>query len=168
MWYIQLNLLNKIRKINKSRIKNCKQNYWRVLRDPPGRLKLLIHTMVLCKVLVWKVSAIQNRADIQRHPTSRISFLCCIRDSAMKAKLFSNNRSTKLSYQTPLKLNPSSLSYFILSIFNKFMVQRQNSQLLPAEEVARFQRLFPNLSWLTSGRTSSHQNLVSIFPGTDN
>ena len=28
-------------------------------------------------------------------------------------------------------------------------------------------RLFPNLSWLTSGRTSGHQNLVSIFPGID-
>ena len=37
-----------------------------------------------------------------------------------------------------------------------------------AEEVARFQRLFPDPSRLTSGRTSNHQNLVSIFPGIAN
>ena len=37
-----------------------------------------------------------------------------------------------------------------------------------AEEIARFQRLFPNPRWLMSGRTSGHQNLVSIFPGIDN
>ena len=44
-------------------------------------------------------------------------------------------------------------------------VRRQNSTT--AEEIARFQRLFPNPSWLTSERTSGHQNLVSIFPGID-
>ena len=32
------------------------------------------------------------------------------------------------------------------------------------EEVVRFQRLFPNPSWLMSGRTSGHQNLVSKIP----
>ena len=37
-----------------------------------------------------------------------------------------------------------------------------------AKEVARFQRFFPNPSWLTSGRTSGHQNFVSIFPGINN
>ena len=46
------------------------------------------------------------------------------------------------------------------------MIRRQNSTT--AEENARFQRLFPNLRWLTSGRTSGHQNLVSIFLGIDN
>ena len=37
-----------------------------------------------------------------------------------------------------------------------------------AEKVARFQRHFPNPSWLTSGITSGHQNLVSIFQRIDN
>ena len=46
------------------------------------------------------------------------------------------------------------------------MVRRQNSTT--AEEIARFQCLFPNPSWLMSGRTSGHQNLVSIFPGINN
>ena len=36
-----------------------------------------------------------------------------------------------------------------------------------AEEVARFQCLSPNPSWLASGRTSGHQNLVIIFPWLD-
>ena len=31
-----------------------------------------------------------------------------------------------------------------------------------------FQRLFPNPSWLTSGRTSGHQKLVATFPWIDN
>ena len=56
----------------------------------------------------------------------------------------------------------SGFSYYI-------MVRRQNSTT--AEVDARFQRLFPdfpNPSWLTSGRTSGHQNLISIFPGIDN
>ena len=39
---------------------------------------------------------------------------------------------------------------------------------LSAEKVARFQRFFPNPGWLMSGRTSGHQNFVSIFPGIDN
>ena len=43
------------------------------------------------------------------------------------------------------------------------MIGRHNS-----EELARFQRFFPNPSWLMSGRTFGHQNLVSIFPGIDN
>ena len=37
-----------------------------------------------------------------------------------------------------------------------------------AEKVVRFQLLSPNPSWLTSGRTSGHQNLVSVFQGIDN
>ena len=41
----------------------------------------------------------------------------------------------------------------------------QRSQM---SEVAGFQHLFPNPSWLTSGRTSDHQNIVSIFPEIDN
>ena len=45
-------------------------------------------------------------------------------------------------------------------------IWRQNSTT--AEEVARFQCLFLNASWLMSGRTSGHQNLVSIFPWIDN
>ena len=45
-------------------------------------------------------------------------------------------------------------------------IRRQNSTT--AEEVARVQLgLFPNPSWLMSGRTSGHQNLSSIFPGLD-
>ena len=47
------------------------------------------------------------------------------------------------------------------------MVQRQNST--SAKEVARFQRLFLNPSWLTlGGRTSSHQKLAPTFPWIDN
>ena len=35
------------------------------------------------------------------------------------------------------------------------MVQRRNStSIVDSEEIARFQCLFPNPSWLTSGRTS--------------
>ena len=37
-----------------------------------------------------------------------------------------------------------------------------------AEEVARFQRLFPNPSFLMSSRTSGHQNHASIFSEIDN
>ena len=47
-------------------------------------------------------------------------------------------------------------------------VRRQISTT--AEEVTRIQILFPYPSWLTSGRTFGHQNLVliSIFPEIDN
>ena len=45
-------------------------------------------------------------------------------------------------------------------------VRRQNSTT--AEELARIQHLFSNPSWLTLGRPSGHQNLVSIFSGIDN
>ena len=41
-------------------------------------------------------------------------------------------------------------------------VQRQNS--ISAEEVAKFPCLFPNLSWLTSGRTSGQKKLVLTLP----
>ena len=54
----------------------------------------------------------------------------------------------------------------ISNIFEVYTVERQNSTT--AEEVVRIQSLFPNPSWLTSGRTSGHQNLVLIFPGIDN
>ena len=37
-----------------------------------------------------------------------------------------------------------------------------------AEEVATFQHLFPNPSWLSSGRASDHQKLVPTFPWMDN
>ena len=46
------------------------------------------------------------------------------------------------------------------------MVWRWNST--SAEEGARFQRLFPNPSWLTLGRTSGDQKLHSTFPWIDN
>ena len=41
----------------------------------------------------------------------------------------------------------------------------QNEWIRP---FARFQRLFSNPGGLMSGRTSAHQNLVSLFPGIDN
>ena len=44
-------------------------------------------------------------------------------------------------------------------------VRRQNST--SAEEVARFQRLFPNPSWFMSGKTSGHQKLVPTIPSID-
>ena len=48
----------------------------------------------------------------------------------------------------------------------KFEVWRQNST--SADKVARFQCLFPNLSWLMSGRTSGHQKLIPTFLWIDN
>ena len=39
---------------------------------------------------------------------------------------------------------------------------------MKTEEVTKFQRLFPNSGWLTSGRTSGHQKLVPTFPWIDN
>ena len=45
-------------------------------------------------------------------------------------------------------------------------VQRWNS--ISAEEVAKFPRLFPNLSWLTPGRTSGQQKLVLTLPWIEN
>ena len=39
---------------------------------------------------------------------------------------------------------------------------------LPLEEVSRFQRLFPNPSWLVWGRASHHQRLAPTFPLIDN
>ena len=44
----------------------------------------------------------------------------------------------------------------------KIMVRRRNST--STEEVARFQHLFPNPSWLTAGRTSSHKKTHSSIP----
>ena len=88
----------------------------------------------------------------------------------MKKKLHSQSRNLKDDLDSQLqkfKENQNSIYLFIIYYGTEVdMVQRQNSTT--AEEVARFQRLFPNPSWLMSGRTSGHQNLVSIFPGIDN
>ena len=43
------------------------------------------------------------------------------------------------------------------------MIRRQNSTT--AVELARFQCLFPNPSWLTTGRTSGHQTLFKYSQG---
>ena len=50
--------------------------------------------------------------------------------------------------------------------FAGFRVRKRNST--SAGEVARFQRLFANLSWITSGRTSGQQTLVPTFPWINN
>ena len=61
----------------------------------------------------------------------------------------------------------AQLSGTICSFFSfSFMVQKRNST--SAEEVARFQHLFPNPSWLMSGRTSGHQKIVPTFLWIDN
>ena len=67
------------------------------------------------------------------------------------------------SSKVPIMVRMIDVMYRPYSVL--YTVRRQDSTT--AEEVARFQRLFPNPSWLTSGRTSGHQNLVSIFPGID-
>ena len=38
---------------------------------------------------------------------------------------------------------------------------------LPLKRFSRFQRLFPNPSWLVQGRASRHQKLAPTFPGID-
>ena len=38
---------------------------------------------------------------------------------------------------------------------------------LPLKRSSRFQRLFPNPSWLVWGRASRHQKLAPTFPGID-
>ena len=38
---------------------------------------------------------------------------------------------------------------------------------LPLKRSSRFQRLFPNPSWLVWGRASRHQKLATTFPGID-
>ena len=56
------------------------------------------------------------------------------------------------------------LGFYLFVIIDNinYTVRRQNSTCL--EEVAKFQRFFPNPSWLTSGRTSGHQKLIPTFP----
>ena len=48
--------------------------------------------------------------------------------------------------------------------FRTYEVRRRNST--SAEEVSRFQRLFPNSSWLTPARTSGHQLECSTTPSS--
>ena len=82
-------------------------------------------------------------------------------------------RPPKQDHQRPELRSRSWIQvHEFIKIFIKYysiclhLVRRQKST--SAEEVARFRRLFPNLSWLSSGRTSGHQNLISIFPWIDN
>ena len=62
-------------------------------------------------------------------------------------------------------LNPKKQDYVLPENCFEFRIQ------LPLKRFnTRFQRLFPNLSWLMSGRTSrsSHQKLVQTFPWINN
>ena len=81
--------------------------------------------------------------------------------------LFLVRASTYLIPRRFLKVGLYKQGFILVSkwrIFSKrtFKVRRQNST--SAEEVIRFQCLFPNPSWLTSVRKPGHQKLVSIFP----
>ena len=61
----------------------------------------------------------------------------------------------------------SRLRWRSYKIFEKYCLRKitvWRRKAASAEEVARSQHLFPYLSWLTSGRTSSHQKLVPTFP----
>ena len=48
-----------------------------------------------------------------------------------------------------------------------YMLGTETEIQLPLKRSSRFQRLFPNPSWLVWGRASRHQKLAPTFPGID-
>ena len=101
------------------------------------------------------------------HPYARSTSLLCTRCSnslSVTPRHIASPHQKHSEYPEDYRY---SLSLSLNSLHpSRHKVRRQNSTT--AEEVAQFQRLFPNPSWLTSGRTSDHQNLVTIFPWIDN
>ena len=68
-----------------------------------------------------------------------------------------SEQTIKYIIKLGISVNQHAISAYI-------MVRRWNST--SAEEIARFQCLFPNLSWVPSvvGKTSGHLKLVPTFP----
>ena len=63
-------------------------------------------------------------------------------------------------------LNESSF-HDIINIENVEHYGTEAEIQLPLKRSSRFQRLFPNPSWLVWGRASRHQKLAPTFPGID-
>ena len=57
----------------------------------------------------------------------------------------------------------------VMSLRHKtiFTIGTEAEIQLPLKRSSRFQRLFPNPSWLVWGRASRHQKLAPTFPGID-
>ena len=55
----------------------------------------------------------------------------------------------------------------LISLENSNIISTEAEIQLPLKRSSRFQRLFPNPSWLVWGRASRHQKLAPIFPGID-
>ena len=63
--------------------------------------------------------------------------------------------------------NPVYLIAFVVTFSWMEAVRYEAEIHLPLRRSSRFQRLFPNPSWLVWGRASCHQKLAPTFPGID-
>ena len=69
-----------------------------------------------------------------------------------------------------LNLSPSRVCGYVTSALFWFFWNNKGTEAeiqLPLKRSSRFQRLFPNPSWLVWGRASRHQKLAPTFPGID-
>ena len=82
-------------------------------------------------------------------------YVCIYRKAAMWSK--PNIRITRQQRFTGL----------VIVGFNIFNIGTEAEIQLPLKRSSRFQRLFPNPSWLVWGRASRHQKLAPTFPGID-
>ena len=86
---------------------------------------------------------------------------CCLR-----AGHFCEQENTQSRYFSKYLNIDSMADFFNSLLFSHHTISRWWNST-SAEEVAWFQRLIPNPSWLASGRISDHQKLVSTFPMID-
>ena len=69
---------------------------------------------------------------------------------------------------TTLKINMFHTDIFVYFVSSLLFIKWYGGgNSTSAEEVSRFQRLFPNPSWLVWGRASRYQKLAPTFPGID-
>ena len=98
---------------------------------------------------------------------SRILLLACHNSGHLFKRSTGSNRivSTCKAFVTGTRLIIWSLliMWSLLIIWSLLIMW----SLLPLKRSSRFQRLFPNPSWLVWGRASRHQKLAPTFPGID-
>ena len=71
-----------------------------------------------------------------------------------------------LRYKILMQIRGLAIHDGLESEKRNFILKEADIQL-PLKRSSRFQRLFPNPSWLVWGRASRHQKLAPTFPGID-
>ena len=116
----------------------------------------------------WEVCAIKtSKAKINNSDNG----ICLVKNSDMTRR-----QSTKhcffISYSSRTqsrRKGAAQLTRYIINDISKLLkLWYRGRNSTTSEEVSRFQRLFPNPSWLVWGKASRHQNLAPTFPRIDN